>query len=323
MSKRLSCLLGIERPIIMAPMFLVSNTRMIIEALECGITAAFPALNYRTERELRNAILEIKKASDKPFGVNLIVNKSNPSYKKQLKVLLELNVAFIITSLGNPKAVIDQCKPRGIKVFCDVVDLTYAKKVEALGADALIAVNNMAGGHSGQLAVDELVPLLKRACDIPIISAGGIANNEAYEATMELGADGVSIGTAFIASSACSVSESYKQAILGFSAQDIVMTNKMSGSPLTVIDTPFVKSINQKTGLLERLMYRHKFLKKFVKMLVLLKGKKLMEKSAFRVTYKTVWVAGPSIEHIHEIKTVAEIVDYIVSPISTSMKKTS
>src|SRR5574339_589230 len=149
-------MLGIDYPIIVAPMFLISNTKMIKAALDCGVTAAFPALNYRTDQELRAAILEIRKHSNKPFGVNLIVNRSNPKYKSQLKTLLELKVDFIITSLGNPKEVIDKCKPLGIKVFCDVVDLNYAKKVEALGADAVIAVNNRAGGHAGNLAPQEL-----------------------------------------------------------------------------------------------------------------------------------------------------------------------
>jgi nitronate monooxygenase len=109
-------------------MFLVSNTSMTIEALDSGITAAFPALNYRTDEELRQAIDTIRKASSKPFGVNLIVNKSNPKYKSQLKTCTEKKVDFIITSLGNPKEVIDQCKPLGIKVFCDVVNIEYAKK---------------------------------------------------------------------------------------------------------------------------------------------------------------------------------------------------
>ncbi|HET9487058.1 MAG TPA: nitronate monooxygenase, partial [Chryseosolibacter sp.] len=161
-------LLGIEYPIIVAPMFLISNTKMIIAALDNGVTAAFPALNYRTDHELRAAIAQIKSSSTKPFGVNLIVNKSNPKYKSQLKTLLELNVDFIITSLGNPKEVIEKCKPLGIKVFCDVVDLKYAQKVEGLGADAVIAVNNRAGGHAGNLAPKELISMLKENCSLPV-----------------------------------------------------------------------------------------------------------------------------------------------------------
>src|SRR5688572_11532150 len=192
-------LLGIDYPVIVAPMFLISNTKMIKAALQSGVTAAFPALNYRTDEELRAAINEIKAATNKPFGVNLIVNKSNLKYKGQLETLLELKVAFIITSLGNPKEVIERCKPLGIKVFCDVVDLTYAKKVEALGADALIAVNNRAGGHAGDIAPQELIKMLTENCSLPVISAGGIAKGEHLAEVMRWGAAGASIGTIFIA----------------------------------------------------------------------------------------------------------------------------
>src|SRR5690606_37553151 len=111
--------------------------------------AAIPALNYRTDKELRPAIAGIRKATDKPFGINLIVNKSNIKYREQLASCVELKVNFIITSLGNPKETIEKSHAAGIKVFCDVTDLKYAMKVEALGADAVIAVNSEAGGHAG------------------------------------------------------------------------------------------------------------------------------------------------------------------------------
>ena len=176
--RTLDQMLGIDYPVIVAPMFLISNTKMIKAALASGVTAAFPALNYRSDAELRAAIREIKEFSSKPFGVNLIVNKSNPKYKSQLRTLLELKVDYIITSLGSPKEVIDQCKPLGIKVFCDVIDLAYAKKVEQMGADALIAVNSRAGGHAGNIKPRELITLLKENCSLPIISAGGIATGE-------------------------------------------------------------------------------------------------------------------------------------------------
>jgi nitronate monooxygenase len=139
-------MLGIDLPIIVAPMFLISNTKMIKAALAKGVAAAFPALNYRTDAELRQAIEEIKTATNKPFGVNLIVNKSMQNTKVNLEHLLDLKVNYIITSLGSPREVIERCKPLGIKVFCDVVDLAYTKKVEEMGADAVIAVNSRAVG---------------------------------------------------------------------------------------------------------------------------------------------------------------------------------
>lgn len=308
MSKTLDQLLGIQYPIIMAPMFLISNAKMIIAALENGITAAFPALNYRTDQDLRAAISEIRAASNKPFGVNLIVNKSNPKYKGQLETLLELKVSFIITSLGSPREVIERCKPLGIKVFCDVVDLPYARKVEELGADALIAVNNRAGGHAGNIAPKELITLLKENCNIPIISAGGIGKGEQLKEVLDWGAAGASIGTIFIASEEAPITPEYKQAMVDYTEKDIVRTNKLSGSPLTVINTPYVQQLGTKANFLEWILNNNKTLKKYAKMIIALRGMKAVEKAAFGATYKTVWCAGPAIEYIDKIRPLGEIV---------------
>jgi len=313
MKAKLSEILKIEYPIIMAPMFLVSNTNMIIEALKGGISAAFPALNYRTDEDFRAAIDEIRAATDKPFGVNLIVNKSNVKYKAQLQSCLDKKVDFIITSLGSPREVIKKCKPLGIKIFCDVVDTNYAQKVVDLGADALIAVTKEAGGHSGPQTADILIPALKEKFDIPVIGAGGVSRKEDILHLLDLGADGVSVGTVFIASQEAPVSNEYKQALIDYGSKDVVMTSNLSGSPLTVINTPYVQKVGTKAGFLNRMMYKNKKLKKLIKMIVAVKGMKAIEKAAFKSTYKTFWVAGPAIEHIHKIRTVKEIIDDLVN----------
>jgi nitronate monooxygenase len=301
-------LLGIDYPIIVAPMFLISNTKMIKAALQNGVSAAFPALNYRTDQELRDAIKEIKAFSSKPFGVNLIVNKSNPKYKGQLETLLELKVDYIITSLGSPREVIEKCRPLGIKVFCDVVDLAYAKKVEELGADGIIAVNSRAGGHAGNMDPQTLVKLLSENCNIPVISAGGIAKGKDLKDAMSWGAAGASIGTIFIACDEADISPEYKQAMVAYGEKDIVRTNKLSGSPLTVINTPYVQQLGTKANFLEWILNNNKTLKKYAKMLIAFRGMKAVEKAAFGATYKTVWCAGPAIEHVKSILPMGEIV---------------
>jgi len=278
-----------------------------------GVTAAFPALNYRTDQELRTAIQEIKAHSSKPFGVNLIVNKSNPKYKGQLELLKEEKVAYIITSLGNPKEVIEQCKPLGIKVFCDVVDLAYAKKVEELGADAVIAVNSRAGGHAGNVLPKDLVALLKGNIKIPIISAGGIAKGEQIKEVMSWGAAGVSVGTIFIACDEAPISQEYKQAMVDYGEKDIVLTTKLSGSALTVINTPYVQQLGTKATWLEWILHHNKRLKKYAKLIIALRGMKSIEKAAFSATYKTVWCAGPAIEHVKAIRPMADIVKQLTS----------
>ena len=298
----------------MAPMFLVSNEKMLIEAGNNGISGAVPALNYRTDEEFRAAIKEIRSKSNAPFGVNLIVNKSNPKMPQQLNTCVEMGVDYIITSLGSPKEVIRRCKEKGIKVFCDVVDLKFAKKVESLGADAVIAVNNRAGGHAGSLAPEELIPLLLENTKLPVISAGGVGNYEELQHMLKLGACGVSVGSLFIASEESDVSEEYKQACVEYGAKDIVMSTKVSGTPCTVINTPYVQKIGTKQNWFEKMLSKNKRLKKWVKMLTFVKGMKALENAAFKATYKTVWCAGPTIENVTAVRPVKEIIRELVTP---------
>lgn len=306
-------MLGIDYPILVAPMFLISNTKMIKAALASGVTAAFPALNYRTDAELRAAIADIKAATNKPFGVNLIVNKSNPKYKSQLKTLTEVGVSYIITSLGSPRETIERCKPLGIKVFCDVVDLKYAKVVEALGADAVIAVNNRAGGHAGNISPEALIKEITSNCSIPVISAGGVAHGKDIRDAMSWGAAGVSVGTIFIACTEADISPEYKQAMVDYGEKDIVRSTKLSGSALTVINTPYVQQLGTKANFLEWILNNNKTLKKYAKMIIAWRGMKSVEKAAFGATYKTVWCAGPAIEHVHSIRSMSEIVNTLTA----------
>lgn len=307
-------MLGIEYPIIMAPMFLVSNARMLTQALKAGITGCVPALNYRTDAEFRAAVKQIRQDAKGPIGVNLIVNKSNVRYHEQLRTCVDLHIDYIITSLGSPEEVIKMCKPEGIRVFCDVVDVNYAKKVEDLGADAIIAVNKEAGGHCGPYPAKELIPRLREACKLPIISAGGVGTGaQMYARIHDDGACGVSIGSPFIATIESDVSQEYKQACVDYGAKDIVLTTKISGSPCTVINTPYVQKIGTDQNWLEKTLSKNKSLKKYIKMLTFIKGMRAIEKAAFSATYKSVWCAGPSIEFVHSIRTVEAIVEDFVN----------
>lgn len=307
-------ILQITHPIIMAPMFLVSNTKMVIEGMKSGVAGCIPALNYRTLEELKSAIYELKaaKVSGGSFGFNLIVNKSNVKYKEQLRVLCEEGVDFIITSLGSPEETINEAHKVGIKVFCDVTDLAFAKKVESLGADALIAVNNQAGGHRGNIDPESLIKQLNENTSLPVISAGGVGNKIDLDIILSYGAVGVSVGSPFIASIEAGVSQEYKQACVDYGAKDIVMTERISGTPCTVINTPYVQKVGTKQTWLETLLNKNKSLKKWVKMIRFYIGMKATEKAATQVTYKTVWVAGPSIEYTKAILPVSEIVSKLV-----------
>ena len=306
----LQSLLNIEHPIIMAPMFLVSNVAMVKEAMNEGIAGCIPALNYRTLDELRAACKELKQAKtpNGAYGFNLIVNKSNPKFKAQLAVICEEGADFIITSLGNPKSTIDAAHKVGIKVFCDVVDLAMAQKVASLNGDAIIAVNNQAGGHRGAIDPKELIQTINAECSLPVISAGGVGCKADIDTMLSYGAVGVSVGSPFIATEEANVSDEYKQACVDYGAEDIVMTERISGTPCTVIKTPYVEKIGTKQTWLETLLNKNRKLKKWVKMIRFAIGMKAVTNAANKATYKTVWVAGPSIEYTKAIAPVKAVV---------------
>ena len=311
---------NLKYPILMAPMFLVSNNKMLIEAAKAGITGCIPALNFRTVEDFEKGLQDLQKNCPGAWGINLIVNKSNIHLDKQLTLLEKYPPSYVVTSLGSPEETIKRLRPLGVRVLCDVVDIEYAKKVEALGADAVIAVNSGAGGHAGKIPASILVPMLKDACKIPVLSAGGVGTGKGLLSVLALGADGVSIGSPFIATVECGVSKEYKDAVINYGAKDIVMSTKVSGTPCTVINTPYVQKIGTEQNMVESFLNKNKQFKKYAKALTFYKGMKALERAAFSATYQTVWCAGPSIEFSHKIETVQEIVDRLAKEYQDALK---
>lgn len=315
MQTKLTQALSIDFPMIMAPMFLVSNEAMIIEGMKGGIAAAFPTLNYRNDNELEQVLdkLNVEKAKltvKGTYGVNLIVQKTNPLYEKHLKICVDNKVPFYITSLGSPKQVIEQAHAYGAKVFCDVTNLEHAQKCADLGCDGFIAVGQGAGGHAGPNPLQIIVPALqKKFPNIPVIAAGGIADGAGIVSMLVLGAAGVSVGTRFIASTEATVSQDYKNAIVSSKMSDIVLTEKISGTPCTIINTPFAKKIGYKQNWLERMLSNNSRTKKYFKMWVQISGMKKLEQSVKPGNYQTLWCAGQSVELINDILPCGEIIN--------------
>jgi nitronate monooxygenase len=323
--------LEIEFPIIMAPMFLVSNEAMMKSGMNAGIMATFPTLNYRKEGELDSLLKSLnnyKKVSQSKgnYGVNLIVQQSNPLYKKHLAICIENKVPFFITSLGNPKEVIEQAHAYGAKVYCDVTNLAHAEKCASLNCDGFIAVGQGAGGHAGPNPLHILMPaLMQKFPNIPVIAAGGIASGIAILSTLASGAQGFSIGTRFIASKEAQVSDEYKNAIVKSGMDDIVMTTKISGTPCSIIDTPYAKKIGYQQSWFEKMLNENKTVKKYFKMLTQIRGMKKLEESVKPGNYKTLWCAGKSVEMIHDIQSCEHIVTSLKNEFelaSLQLKKT-
>jgi len=305
-------MLKIKYPIIAAPMFLVSNEDMVVEASEAGAIGAFPALNYRPIENFKKALENIKSRTKKPVCLNIIVNKSNVRQNDDLKLALDAGVEMFITSLGNPKKVIEEAHKNGAKVFCDVTNLDHALKVQDLGADGVIAVGTGAGGHAGPISPIVLIPWLKEKLKIPIIAAGGVANGATMAAMLALGASGVSVGTRFITSKEANVDESYKNAILHATPEDIVLTTKVSGTPANVINTDYVKKTGRSLPAVVELLKNMPMTKKYVVPLIHLAGMRALEKAATKPTWKTVWSAGQGVGLIKEVLPCKEIINQMV-----------
>ena len=306
-------MLGIDYPIVCAPMFLISNEDMMVAAAEAGGIGCFPALNYRPIENYAQALKNIRSRTKKPLGVNIIVNKSNTRQKEDLKLALDHGVEMFITSLGNPKEVIEEAHKNGAKVFCDVTNIEHGKKVQDLGADGVIAVGAGAGGHAGPISPLVLLPWLKSELKIPILAAGGVSRGSQVLACLALGADGVSVGTRFIASRESPASEDYKQAIVQSSPEDIVLITKISGTPASVINTDYIKKMGTDLTLPLRLLKDHPRTKKWAVPLIHWLGTRSLEEAAQKPTWKTVWSAGQSVGLVDEILSVAEIYGQLVA----------
>lgn len=315
--------MNIDFPIIAAPMFLVSNTDIVVEASESGGIGTFPALNYRPIEKYAEALKKIKSRTKKPIGVNIIVNKSNTRQDQDLKVALDHGVELFITSLGSPKKVIEEAHKNGAKVLCDVTNLEHALKVQDMGADGVIAVSTGAGGHAGPISPMVLIPWLKTRLNIPIIAAGGISHGSMIAASLALGASGVSIGTRFIASREAQVDQAYKDAIVNSTPEDIVMTTRLSGTPAAVINTPYVQKLGTDLPWAIKTLKDHKLTKKYMTPLIHLMGMKSLEEAASKPTWKTVWSAGQSVGLIEDILSVKEIYQKLVSEYDESVKNLS
>jgi nitronate monooxygenase len=223
-------MMGIEYPIIGAPMFLVSYEELTVAVSEAGGLGMFPTPNYRTVEDLERALVAIRKATSKPIGVNLHLHGRFP-WREQLALCLDAGVSFFITSLGDPRLVLDDVHANGGKVFPDVISLEQALKSRDRGADGLIAVGAGAGGHGGTVSTMVLVPYLREEVGLPVIAAGGISTGRQMAAALALGACGVIVGTRLIATPEARAKEEYKRAVIEAGPEEIVYTDRITGNP--------------------------------------------------------------------------------------------
>jgi len=300
-------LFGIDYPIIAAPMFLISDAKLTIAVCKAGGTGAFPAHNFRPIEAFREEIRKVKKETQKPFGINIIVQESNKQRDAQIEICLEEGIGYFISSLGSPAHLIKKAHTKGIKVFCDVISEKHAEKAVDLGADGLIAVTSGAGGHAGDRSAFALIPRLKAKFSVPVIAAGSIVNGATMLSALALGADAVYLGTRFIASKEADAPAEYKQAILDAAIDDIISTDRVDGFPGNFIKTKSFSKQVPDPGMIERAFRLSSKMERAWRLYKA--GKSLFGKpSDLKASYKTVFSAGHGAGLIDDIPSVEKII---------------
>lgn len=239
MKTRICDLLGIEYPIIQGGMAWVATHELaaaVSEAGGLGIIGAGGAPASWVREQIRQA----KKATDRPFGVNLML--MNPEADQIAQIIAEEKVKVVTTGAGNPGKYIQMWKDAGVKVIPVVASVALAKLMERGGADAVIAEGMESGGHIGKATTMTLVPQVADAVEIPVIAAGGIGDGRGFAAAMMLGAEAVQMGTRFVTAKECTVHENYKQKIIKAKDIDSEVTGMANGHPIRVLRNQMTKA---------------------------------------------------------------------------------
>ncbi len=306
--------LGIEVPLICGAMYPCSNPELIAAVSDAGgIGVVQPiSMMFVHRHDLREGLRRIRRITDKPIGFNALVEKSSDVYmdrmKKWVDVALEEGVRFFVTALGNPGWVVERAHAAGGVVYHDVTERRWAEKALEHGVDGLICVNRRAGGHAGQRSPEQLIEELGDL-GVPLVCAGGVGDERAFVDMLGLGYAGVQLGTRFIATNECKAHADYKRAILEADEDDIVLTEKISGIPVAVIQTEYVKRVGTKAGWLAKKALQHPRAKHWMRMIYQAKGVwELKQASLEGTSYRDYFQAGKSVAGIHAIEPAGEVV---------------
>ncbi len=274
----LSRRLGLRYPIVCAPMFIISNERMLLACAEAGILGAMPSLNARSPQELEQRLSWLRARTDKPFAINMTIGLTDPErLQADVELCERFEVPVWITSYGNPTEFVRRARARGATVFHDVINLKHALKAQEAGVDAIIGVAAGAGGHAGRISPYALFPYLRAHLSVPVIAAGCISTGRQILASLALGAELVYMGTRFIVAEECGASPEYKRMVIEAGPEEIVYTDQVSG-----VHANFLKASLPEDG------------------------------AAGAKRWKEIWSAGHGVAEIHEQGTIEQIVESLV-----------
>jgi enoyl-[acyl-carrier protein] reductase II len=237
---RLTALLGIEHPIIQGGMAWTATAELAAAVSNAGGLGVIGAGHMPTDL-LREQIRLAKAATDRPFGVNLML--LTPHIDELVQMVLDEHVSVVTTGAGNPGKFISALKDKGIKVMPIVPSVALAKRMESIGADAIIGEGMEAGGHIGDLTTMVLTPQLVDAVSVPVVAAGGIADGRGMAAAFALGAEGVQVGTRFMCAEECTIHPNVKAEVLKAKDRDTVVTGRSTGHPVRVLKNKLSRQI--------------------------------------------------------------------------------
>ena len=306
---------GIRLPIIGGPMYPCSNPELVAAISKAGAIGIVQpiSLTYVHGHEFRAGLRYIRSLTGNPIGMNALIEQSNRRYHERMvqwiDTAIEEGVRFFITSLGKPHWVVKRVHAAGGAVYHDVTEQKWADKAMDAGVDGFIAVNNRAGGHAGarsmQALYEELQPFR-----LPIICAGGISTPQGFKQALALGYAGIQMGTRFIASTECNATLPYKQAIVDAQETDIVLSERVSGTPVSLIHTPYVDRLGLKANRFERWMLRGQKRKYLMRTIYMLKSLWQLKKAVLdKSGQHDYWQAGKSVAGIQAIEPVNVILE--------------
>ncbi len=305
---------GVEVPIICGAMYPCSNPELVAAASEAGAIGIIQPMSmvYVHGHEFGEGLALLRRLTAKPLGMNVIVERSQKVYLERMErwvdQALEAGVRFFVTSLGNPRWVVERATAVGGIVYHDVTERKWALKALENGVHGLIAVNSRAGGHAGPRSPEQLMDELGDL-GVPLVCAGGIGDERDFVHALELGYAAVQMGTRFIATEECRVHPDYKRAILEAGEDDIVITEKVTGVPLAIIRTPYIEKVGLKAGWLARRMLKGRRTKHWMRLIYSLQSAWKLKKASLRGSaYEAYYQAGKSVAGVHAVEPVGTIV---------------
>ena len=295
-------------------MYPCSNPELVAAVSDAGAIGIVQplSLTFVHGHDFRDGLRLIRQLTSKPVGMNALIEQSSRIYHERMvkwvEIALEEGIRFFVTSLGNPRWVAERAHAAGGFVYHDVTERKWALKGRDAGVDGLIAVNNRAGGHAGprsaELLLDEVGDL-----GLPVVCAGGIGDEDDFVRALRLGYAGVQLGTRFIATTECRASTAYKDAILRAGEEDIVLTERITGVPVSVIRTPYIDRMGLRAGPLARWMLRGRRTKHWMRSLYALRSALQLKRASLDETgRRDYWQAGKSVRSIERIEPAGAIV---------------